>query len=331
MPTLYITEQGFVVHKKSERFVITKDGAPILEMPARKIECVAIFGNVQLTTQAIVYFLMKGIDVTFLSSKGSYYGQLQAPCLKDPFVKQRQVQASGNEEFCLVIAKKFICGKLSNQRVILLRNLRRKDNQVVKRNVKKLADLIKRVDDASSVDSVRGYEGLAAVYYYRSLGQLVLPEFAFARRSKRPPRDFTNSLLSFGYTLLVYNVISALNIAGLDPYIGFLHQPRTGKSSLALDLMEEFRPIIVDSFVLKVINSRILNTDDFCWDKAGGVFLKDEGRKKFLAEYEKRVLTKTRYFDEKTYTYRQIFELQARAIARGLKSGAKVYKPMMVK
>lgn len=332
MATLYVTEQGSVVHKKSERFVVTKDGGVILELPSVKVDSIAIFGNVQLTTQTIVYVLKRGIDVTFLSSNGSYYGMLQSPCSENPQLRQKQVVASMDHDFALEVSKRFVTGKISNQRVLLLRFLRKKKNDIVENCIKKLEEILERISVCETIDSVRGCEGLAAVTYYRAFGQLLEHGFQFNKRQRRPPKDPANSLLSFGYTLLVYNVTAGINVAGLDPYIGFFHQPRPGKTSLALDLMEEFRPIIVDSLVFRVINSKILKLEDFYHDEnRSGIFLTDEARKKFLAEYERRVLTTTQYSDGKTYSYRQIFELQARALARAIRNGAKIYKPMVVR
>jgi CRISPR-associated protein Cas1 len=193
---------------------------------------------------------------------------------------------------------------------------------------------LSQLEGANDIGSVLGIEGFASTLYYSAFKTVLKQDLGFRARVRRPPRDPVNSLLSFGYTLLVYGVQAAIRTVGLDPFLGFLHSTEYSKPSLALDLMEEFRPIVIDSVVLKVVNSRILTQEDFepSVERDGMVRLTQEAIKKFLYHYEERV--QTTVTDPNTNTkanYRRCFELQARQIARIITGKQGVYQPFLVK
>ncbi len=191
--------------------------------------------------------------------------------------------------------------------------------------------IIREIPRASTVGSLLGYEGNGSAAYFGVFGKLLRDPMTFSRRRRRPPKDPVNALLSLGYTLLLHQVSSAIQVVGFDPYAGYLHQPRYGRPALALDLMEEFRPIIADSVVLNIINHRILTEQDF-QEELGVVHLKAEARKKFYAKFEERLQEELQhpYFEYRT-SYRRCIELQARLLGKWLTGEIPVYLPTLTR
>ncbi|MDY7019138.1 MAG: CRISPR-associated endonuclease Cas1 [Chloroflexota bacterium] len=333
MAVLYLTEQGATLKKKGDLFAISKDGQTLEEIPAIKVDQVIVFGNVNLTTPVIRYLLKQGIDCVFCSSYGRYHGRLFSTESKFGTLRQQQLQANSDPSRKLAIAKAVIEGKLLNQRTILLRYARERKNNELSLSCEVIWQCIKKIEQLNDINSLLGLEGYASASYFQAFKLIIKNDFGFDGRARRPPPDPVNSLLSFGYTLLTYDIQSAVHAVGLDPFIGFLHSTQYSRPSLALDLVEEFRTVIVDSVVLKLINSQIMNEHDFNTSQKGkAVFLTQEGIKTFIHHYEGRVQTAVIHpADKIKVTYRRSFELQARHIERTILAKEPRYQPFLIK
>ncbi|MFB3787123.1 MAG: CRISPR-associated endonuclease Cas1 [bacterium] len=288
MGTLYLTEQNAHLRKTSQRLVVEKDGEIVRELPSFKVERVVVFGNVQITTQALMFLLQQGIDTSLLSLHGQLYGRLVPAESKNIFLRLQQYRAYGDSSFRLTLSKELVRSKLTNGRRLLQRLSYGRDLDLAPW-LEEIARHAKSVETAHSLASVRGYEGKGTATYFEGFGKLV-KGFAFTGRTRRPPKDPVNSLLSFGYTLLAGEVFAALSAGGLDPYLGFFHEVHYGRAALCFDLCEEFRHLVVDSLVLDLINHQVLKPDDFTSEpETEGILLKPEARKLFLSNFEKKM------------------------------------------
>ncbi len=332
MAVIYITEQGAVLAKRGGRLLVRKGKEVLLDIPAIEVNQVIIFGSVSITPATVPFLLGRSIDVTYLTRQGRYKGRLQPEFSKKVTLRKHQFARAGDPAFCLEVARAIVLGKIANARTLCLRHYRENRNELIGRAIRRMERAMREVSRARDVEEVRGQEGIAGVAYYEAFGQMIkAPGFSFKTRTRRPPRDPVNALLSLGYTLLHNNVYAMINVVGLDPYQGFLHIGRYGHPTLASDLMEEFRAIIVDSVVLSVINKRILKPEDFSQSRKG-VHLSKEGLKKFVEQYDARMKTKVIHplYGEKM-TYMQCIERQVRLFARVLMGQAREYKPFEVK
>ncbi len=314
--------------------MITKDGQTLQKVPAAKVEQVVVFGNVNLTTPVIAHLLQQGIDCVFCSSYGKYHGRLFSTESGYGLLRQKQALVASNQEARLAIARETVRGKLLNQRTLLMRYRRDHPLDELDRAVAGVDECLRDLDRATDVGQLHGQEGVATAMYFRAFKAVLKQELGFETRVRRPPTDPVNSLLSFGYTLLTYSMQSAIRIVGLDPFIGFLHTVEYSRPSLALDLIEEFRAIVVDSIVLRCINTRSLTAEDFrrSEEDPRAIVLTQEGMKKFLGMYEERVQTRINHpVTGQQVTYRRCFELQARQMARVIKGEAPRYQPFLVK
>lgn len=333
MPVLYLVEQGATLHKQGELFLVRKEGKVVNKIPAIKVEQVVIFGNISLTTPVIHYLLEQGIDCVFCSRYGKYHGRLFSTESKFGLLRRQQLEMVNNPTKRLAIAKKMVRGKLLNQRTLLMRYRRQTNLAELDPLIREANHCLQKIDKVEALAALQGLEGYASSLYYRAFKNLLRQDFGFAARVRRPPTDPVNSMLSFGYTLLVYNIQAAVQIAGLDPFLGFLHATEYSRPSLVLDLMEEFRPIIVDSVVLRLINTKAITEADFKYPEGPGkmVLLTDEAIRKFLHQYEERVSSQIFHPNAGQVTYRRCFELQARQLVRVITGREAEYKPFVVK
>ena len=326
---LYLNSQGFRVGK-SGAVIQVKDGDSLKqEVRLGEVSQINLFGNVQLSTQAIQSFCSAEVPVCYFSQGGWFYGITNGLNARNVFLRQRQFASAGYESMALSIARKLVVGKIRNQRTLLQRN-HIEPPETVLRQLKLLAE---KAEVALGLDTLLGIEGAAARAYFGEFsGMLKSGEdgdrahqgapaefsFDFTQRNRRPPRDPVNALLSFAYSLLVKDLTITCYSLGFDPYWGFYHQPRFGRPALALDLMEPFRALIADSVVLTAINTRMVTTADFI--RSGpSVALKPNGRKGFFRAYELRMDTLVTHpmFDYRV-SYRRLLEIQARLLARFL-------------
>ena len=335
MATLYLLEAGTTIYKDNQRFGIwipdQDNDNNRMEIPIREIERILIFGNIQLTTPVIQTCLDKKIIVLFLASSGQYKGHVwnaESTHLDNELV---QVKKHGNVDFQLPVCQAIVRGKLMNSRQLLLRLNRKRQVPEVAKAIAGINQDILAVDSVNNLDSLRGYEGVAATRYFPALGKLISnSDFSFSLRNRQPPQDPVNSLLSFGYTLLFNNVLSLIIAEGLSPYFGNFHysEDKKNKPFLAFDLMEEFRSPIVDSFVLWFINSSVVKPKDFeSVITTGGVYLKSGPRKVFLEQFEQRMNESISHPDiQSQVCYRRAIQLQIRRYKRYLLHG-EAYEP----
>lgn len=339
---LYLQEPGSHVGKRSEHLVVRKDGEEIQRTPIAAIRQVVVFGNVQLSTQALECLATLEVPVVYLSGYGRFIAALQPAPPKNVMLRANQYRLFADPQHAFTLAKAAVRAKVSNQRTLLMRCLRSRtiddpangDNEMASRECERseshrasdepaardMAGLLNRLDRISDPAVLLGTEGQAAALYFSQFHRMLKAPspgrgFDFKSRNRRPPRDPVNALLSFGYAMLLKDCFSALCTVGFDPYCGFYHADRHGKPSLALDLMEEFRAVIADSVVLTLVNNGSLTAKDFLvWREA--CQLTEEGRKRFFQTYEQRKATVVTHpvFGYKM-AYGRMLEVQARMLA----------------
>ncbi|MBD2342188.1 type I-D CRISPR-associated endonuclease Cas1 [Calothrix sp. FACHB-156] len=334
MGTVYSTQEDAFIGKVDERLNVKFDRKTILDVPLLKIDGVVVLGRATVSPAVISELLERHIPLTFLTHTGGYLGRLEPEVTKNIFVRKAQWQAAGESPQAIHLVQGFVRGKLKNYRQILLRRQRESQGLDLSKNITRIEQAIAPIETTHNINSLRGLEGAGSAAYFGCFSELILvPEFDFNSRVRRPPTDPVNSLLSFGYALLRHDVQGAINIVGFDPYLGYLHCERYGRPSLALDLMEEFRPLVVDTVVLSALNKRLLTPADFVTEPlSGAVSLTSTGRKTFLQLYAQKKLSAFKHpvFGRKC-TYQEAFELQARLLAKYLMGEIEKYPPLILK
>lgn len=331
---LYLQEPGSHVGKRSEHLIVRKDGQELAKVPMHAIRQVVVFGNVQVSTQALETLAANDILVAYLTGHGRFVGAFVPAVLKNVGLREAQYRAFGDAAERLRLSKAVVRAKLTNQRALLMRSLRGDgDRGSEEPAARAMAELLRRLEDATSVESVLGLEGQGAALYFGEFGRFLKAEvgFDFTVRNRRPPRDPVNALLSFAYALLTKDCFAAACAVGFDPYKGFFHGDRHGKPSLALDVLEEFRPVIADSVVLTLINTGMVTKDDFVtWREA--CYLNEAGRRAFFRAYEQRkatVVTHPAYGYRMSYA--RMLEVQMRMLAAYVRGGVPAYTGFLVR
>ncbi|MBN3881000.1 MULTISPECIES: type I-D CRISPR-associated endonuclease Cas1d [unclassified Nostoc] len=334
MGTLYVTQADAFIGKVDERLTVKAEQKTILDIPLIKIEGIVVLGRATISPAVVSELLERHICLTFLTQNGRYLGRLEPEVTKNIFVRKAQWQAVGESQPAIHLVRGFVRGKLKNYRHSLLRTQREHPDTDLNNNITRLENAIAPIEKTNSIDSLRGLEGAGSAAYFGCFQQLIkTSEFQFEARRRRPPTDPVNALLSFGYSLLRHDVQSALNIVGFDPYLGYLHVERYGRPSLALDLMEEFRPLIVDAVVLSLINKRSLTLTDFTTEPlSGAVSLTKEGLHTFLRAYQQKKLSSFKHpVMGNKCTYQESFEIQARLLSKYLMNEIDKYPPLVLK
>lgn len=313
---LYIQDQGAYVGKDGERLKITPVKSSAVMVPLIQVSQVCLLGNVQVTSATIRELANRNIPVCHFSFGGWFNAITTGMSHKNVELRMAQFRTASDPRAALTVARGFIAAKMKNCRTLL----RRHADEKYKPELDRLADYIQRADRVESLESLMGMEGMAAKVYFAGFARLIRggEEFQLEGRNRRPPTDPVNALLSFVYALLVKELTITLQAVGFDPHLGFLHQPRYGRPSLALDLAEEFRPLVGDSVVLTLINNEEVSPKSFV-KRAGSVALTDNGRKAVIAGFERRLETEITHpiFGYKI-SYRRVFEVQARLLSRVL-------------
>jgi len=331
LATLYITEPGARIEKEYQRLLVTKDDEVLLRVPLSRVSDVVLVGRTGATTPALLALLDAGIGLAFVSSSGALRGRLVPPLPKNIPLRHQQYARAQDQAFCLEVGRAIVGGKLRNERT-LARRLGRSRAGSDESLIEQISRAIKGVKAADDLDSLRGLEGAGARAYFHILRQSLPEEWGFEKRVRRPPGDPVNALLSLGYTLLGQNMMTALEVVGLDPYDGFFHADKYGRPALALDLVEEFRSVIVDSVVLTVVNKRILKPGDFQPGSQGGFFLKQRGLKEFLTQYSARLQTEVFHpVAGRPLTYQKCFEVQAWQMRKAIEGQRESYLPFLAK
>lgn len=333
MGTLYVSQADSFICKVDERINVKFEKRIIIDIPFIKLDGVVVLGRSTVSPAVVSELMNRHIPLSFIDEQGHYLGQLQPEMSGNIFVRKAQWQAAGITPQSLHVVQGFVRGKLKNYRQILTRHQRKYDVDF-STDITRLENIIAAIDYTDNIDSLRGLEGAGSAVYFGCFNQLIRnSNFEFTKRVRRPPTDPVNSLLSFGYSLLRHDIQAAVNIVGFDPYLGYLHFDRYNRPSLALDLMEEFRPLVVDAMVLSVLNNQLLTPADFVTEPlSNAVSLTAEGRKIFLTNYEKKKQSEFKHpVMGKKCTYRESFELQARLLAKYLMGTTDKYPPLFIR
>lgn len=333
MSTLYVTDQGAYLSVKNQQFQVFYQGELRIKVPANRVSNIVLFGCCNVSHGAVSYALRRRIPIMYLSQRGRYFGRLQTEGDAKVEYLIRQVICSQNPEFTRKQAENIVWAKLHNSRALLLKLNRRRPSKIASSAIDLIADLMDDLSQADSMDALRGYEGKAATLYFQALGSLFTGVFAFNKRTKRPPTDPINSLMSLGYTLLSQNVFSFVQTVGLHTHFGNLHVPRDNHPALVSDLMEEFRAQLVDSLVAYLINSKIFTPEEFTLpDEKGGVYLQPHSLKKFLKHWEEKLQSDvTHLHTGYQVNFRRCLELQVREYVACLMGEVEMYRPMIWK
>jgi len=323
---IYVQEQGAIVSKKGEEIEIRSGSAPASRAKLMEISLLALFGNVQITTPTIKELCDRGIPICYFSYGGWFYGVTHGMSHKNVELRQYQFAAASDANKSATIARQFVAGKIRNCRTLLRRNC----SETPDAALVELARLAEVAEKQSALDTLFGVEGAAGRVYFAHFGEMLKADasavgFDFQSRNRRPPKDPVNALLSFVYALLAKTTTVTLLAVGFDPYLGFFHQPRYGRPSLALDMMEEFRPLIADSVVIGLINNQEITGDDFI-RRAGAVAIAPDARKKVIRAYERRLdALITHPVFGYVISYRRVLEVQARLLGRYLSGEIREY------
>lgn len=335
MGNIYVYEQGSVITIKENRLIITKVSKKIETIPIELIDGVMIFGNIQVSTQSIHKLLSKGINITYLSKKGYNFGRLENTNKVNIERQRLQFRQSEDMFYSLEISKEFIKGKIKNQRTVLLRANKYLQNEEIKENIKIMKRYIVKIEYVEDIESLMGMEGFCAKIYFDSVNYILNEEYRFKKRSKRPPKDPFNSIISFGYALLYNEVFNIIGSKGLSPYVGFLHKDRNKHAALCSDIMEEFRPILVDTLAIYLLNNDKITKEDFIFNiKNNSVLLNKNGASKIVKEFEKRILQKVSYVKEVNYkmNFREIIEYQILLLIKSIiENNPKIYKAVLIR
>lgn len=333
MTHLYVTDNGATIGVEGGRFVITQKKNLVRSIPKESVESISVFGNSTITTPCVQDLLQRNIPVCYFSSKGRYYGRLQSTSNQHIDLLKQQINCFEDEEFYLYLAQKVIMAKIHNQLVVLQRYL--KDGSEFENEVTKIKQMRAKTATAESIPELMGYEGMAAKIYFNVMGQIVLPEFRFYSRNRRPPKDPFNSLLSLGYTLLMYEIMAKIESVDLNPFCGFIHQDRNGSPALCSDMMEEWRATMVDATVLSMVQGKEICYDDFVSDDdANGIYLTNEALRKFINKFERKLNGMNKYlkYDQKEYSFRQAMHVQSKKLVECINlKNPEIYKPILLR
>jgi CRISP-associated protein Cas1 len=332
--TLFVQTQGAYLRLEGETLRVDIKGEKRLKVPLHHLGGVAVFGNVLISPHLISQCALDGREVVWYSRSGRFRGRLSGPTSGNVLLRRAQHEALRDNDCVFELSRSFVKGKIRMSRSVLQRALRDfgEDNDI-ELAVKAHRDALGLLKAATTVDTVRGIEGHAAAVYFSVFGKLIrVAPFAFTLRSRRPPRDPVNALLSFLYTLVRQDCAAALEGVGLDPQVGYLHVLRPGRPALALDLMEEFRPWLADRLALTLLNRQQLNMRHFQERSGGAVLLSEDGRREVITAYQKR--------KQEEITHRLFKEpvmigllpmIQARLLARHLRGDLNKYPPFLAR
>ena len=339
--TIYVTTQGSSLRKDGENIVIDNEGATIGRVPFHMLASLVIFGGIYVSPALMEACTANGISIVLLDRiTGRFQARIEGPVSGNVLLRRAQYKVSDAPDD---IAKSIVMGKISNQRAVLMRALRDyRDNysveirKALELTCQKLARSLSYINhNILDCDTLRGEEGNAARLYFGVFDNLIRiqeKELRFTGRSRRPPLDPVNAVLSFLYTLLTHDCRAAAESVGLDPAVGFLHRDRPGRPSLALDLMEELRPIFADRLALSLLNRKQLQAKDFIYRDAGAVILTDEGRKTVLNAWQERKKEERRHpFLEENASFGLVPYLQAQLLSRHLRGDLDAYPPWLWK
>ncbi len=358
MGTIYIVSNNGKLTKRGESLVFLDYDGTQSTLPLHTVDQLFIMGTLEITGQALRLLMKHSIETVFVSKNGKYDGKLVFEDAKNVFLRQRQYELLHDEQFCREFVRAVVKGKVKNQYLFMQRIARKVDgDSFIKSQIARIAEVMEKIDAAQTIDSLRGFEGFAATTYFSVLGKNIIQPWAvFKQRSKNPPRDAVNAVLSFLYTLLSYRIDALILAEGLDNAVGILHTLAYGRKSLVFDLMEEFRTPLVDTLVCALFNMAVVQVADFRevtassevreeaadietessddaipgeFEKA--VLLTPDGLRKVVAQFERKLLEE--HFYEplgKRIEYKQILHEQVKMYKRFVMGMEEAYKPVAI-
>jgi CRISP-associated protein Cas1 len=335
--TLYVTTEGSYISREGDTVKVQVGGATKIRLPIHTLDGIVCLGRVTCSAPAMELCCEHKVNISFLSQNGRFWARVQGPVSGNVLLRREQYRRADDTEACATLAGSIVTAKVLNCRSVLMRAVRDHSDKMntdqIAGAAAKLAQIAESVNERSPVDTIRAMEGEAARYYFQVFDNLVVAQkedFRFVGRSRRPPLDNLNALLSFLYSVLTHDVVSALETVGLDPCVGFLHTDRPGRPGLALDLMEEFRPVLVDRLVLSLVNRQQIKGKGFKTTESGAVLMDDETRKKVLVAYQERKREEIThpFLGEKTPIGLLVY-VQALLMARYLRGDLDGYPPFI--
>lgn len=337
--TLYITSSDYYLSLDGENVVVSQNKKDVGRLPLHNLEAIVTCGHTGASPALMEKCANHNISLTFLSSTGRFRAKVTGKAYGNILLRRTQYRMADSAKASLEVARNFMIGKICNERGVINRTIRdyaeRLDTEELSRVSLQLKENLEAVRAAESMESLRGYEGEAASRYFSQFDQLILQQkedFSFDVRNRRPPLDRVNALLSFTYALLTSMCVAALESVGLDPYAGFMHTDRPGRCSLALDLLEELRAPYADRFVLSCINKKVVDAADFEQKENGAVFLKEAGRKKYLAAWQNKKSEKlTHPYLQEGVEWGLVPYVQALLLARYIRGDLDGYPPFLWK
>lgn len=337
--TLYVTIPDTYLALDGENVVVLKGNETMLRVPLHNLESIVAFGYTGASPKLMGICAERKISLSFHSTSGRFLASVIGVEQGNVLLRRTQYRLADNEEASIRIARNMLVGKLYNSRWVLERALRdhamRVDTEKLKEVSSFLVGSVQRMRIVETLDTARGIEGEAANQYFSVFDELILQnkeDFSFRARSRRPPTDRVNAMLSFSYSLLAAELSSAISAVGLDPFVGFLHQDKPGRRSLALDLMEELRSVFADRFVISMINTKQVKASDFVQKESGAVLLKDESRKAFISSWQTRKQEKIEHpFLKEKIEWGLVPHVQALLLARYLRGDLDEYPPFLWK
>ncbi|WP_059104777.1 type I-C CRISPR-associated endonuclease Cas1c [Shouchella shacheensis] len=337
--TLFVTQTDVYLSLDGDNIVLLKEKEKLGRVPLHNLESVMSFGYTGASPALMGYCAERNISLVFLTKSGRFLARVIGESRGNVVLRKTQYRIAEDEHAATLVARNFITGKVFNNKWVVERLTRdhalRVDVDRCKEVSAQLSEILKEIRSCESLESLRGWEGQAAITYNKVFNNMILQQkegFSFKMRSRRPPLDPVNAMLSFAYTLLANDMAAALEAVGLDAYVGFLHRDRPGRASLALDVMEELRGIYADKFVLGLINKKVVNKNDFLKKENGAVLFTDEARKKFLTAWQSRKQEKIThpYLGEKI-AWGLVPYTQALLLARFLRGDLDEYPPFLWK
>ena len=337
--TLYVTTPESYIAREGENILVRVNDNIVFRVPVHNLEGIVCFGYMGASPSAMHLCCEKGVGLCFLSEHGKFLARISGEVSGNVSLRKKQYKWSEEEVEKLRMAKRFVISKIHNSRMVLQRAIREYpeidiENKILT-TIQRLKNMMERVDISNSVDSVRGIEGEAASAYFSCFDNLILNQkdhFIFNERTRRPPSDSVNALLSFLYTILMHECSSALETVGLDPQVGYLHVDRPGRKSLALDLMEELRAYMVDRMVLSLINRKQVTESGFVKRENGAVIMTDKTRKEVLIAWQNRKRDEiTHPFLSEKIEVGLIPYVQSMLLARNIRGDLDDYPPFLWK
>lgn len=335
--TLYVTTQGTYLHKEGETVVVKVEREARLRLPIHTLSSIVCFGNVLCSPFLLGHCADNDVAVSFMTEHGRFLSRVQGAAGGNVLLRREQYRRADDDSATAALARMFVLGKVTNSRTSIHRTTRdhkeRTESAGLEQTCRTFARTGRRLLEESDLDTIRGIEGRTARDYFDQFNHLIVAnrdDFAFTGRNRRPPLDRVNCLLSFVYALLYHDARSALECVGLDPAVGFLHRDRPGRLGLALDLMEEFRPMLADRLVLSLINLGQVRKKGFDRTESGAVKMDDETRKTVLVAYQKRKQEEIEHpFLQERIPVGMLMLAQAQLLSRHLRGDLDEYPPFL--